>query len=273
MIVFDRQLFSALGLLIHLLCLSIAASLSAADESKNADHPKFTPGEEVRVDVKDKNIGGGYFRVYVPIDYNDVHDWPVIFYFHGAGTKPSTKLFRKNTDGKGFIIVGMENVQRIKGQMTRSQYINYLNRELSSVMAVKAYVSKYLKIDEKRLFITGKSMGGWLVSALAERSVKTWAGIAIFCAGRNSIVLRGSKTAMRGKPIYIGTGENDQNRPAAKKAAAYYRRLGAKVTFEVYKNLGHKADAKSKILHDWLLTNSSNKDTKSNQAGKGEKAG
>lgn len=269
----DRKLFSALGMFVYLLCFAILTSLFAADESGNAERPEFTPGEEVCVGVRDKDIGGGYFLVYVPSDYNEVNDWPVIFYFHGAGTKPSTKLFRTNTQGKGFIIVGMENVQRIKGRMTRRKYINYLDRELKSIMAVKAYISRYLKMDEKRLFITGKSMGGWLVSALAERSAKTWAGIAIFCAGRDSIVLRGSKTALRGKPVYISTGENDQNRPAAKKAAGYYRRLGAKVTFEVYKGLGHKADAKSKILHDWLLTSSSNKDTKTNQAGKTNKAG
>jgi len=262
---------SASGVPIYLLCLCINASLFAAGESKNVEQQRFVPGEEVRIDINDSGFGGGHFLVYVPSDYNDKHDWPVIFYYHGAGTKPSTRLFRTNTAGKGFIIIGMENVQRTEGKMTREQYIDYLNRELASILAVKAYVYKNLKVDEKRLFITGKSMGGWLVSAIAESSAKTWAGIAIFCAGRSSIALPGSRTAMRGKPVYIGTGENDQNRPAAQKAAAYYRQLEAKVTFEVYKGLGHKADDKSETLHNWLLTGSSAKDTESNQSDKVDK--
>jgi predicted peptidase len=268
--VFGSKIFSAWGLFIQLFCLCITLSLFAAEEPKDANHPKFTTGQEIRIDVNDRNIGGGYFRVYVPSDYNDKHHWPVIFYFHGAGSKPSTKLFRTNTAGKGFIIVGLENVEQIKGQLTRRQYINYLNRELRNLLAVKRYISKYLKIDRGRLFITGKSMGGWLVSALAERSARNWAGIAIFCAGRNSIVLRGSKTALRDKPIYIGTGENDQNRPAAEKAAAYYRRLGAKVTIDVYPGLGHKADPESKTLYNWLCENSSTEDTEPKKENKGK---
>jgi poly(3-hydroxybutyrate) depolymerase len=259
---------SALGVPIYLLCLCVNTLLFAAEQPKNVSRQRFVAGQEVRIDVNDKRIGGNCFVVYVPSDYNDTRSWPVIFYYHGTGSKPSTKLFRTNTAGKGFIIIGMENVRGVEDKMTREQYIDYLNRELASILAVKAYVSRELKIDEKRLFITGRSMGGWLVSAIAERSAKTWAGIAVFCAERSSIVLPGNKIAMRGKPVYIGTGENDQNRPAALKAAAYYRRLKAKVTFEVYKGLGHKTDDKSVTLHNWLLNSSSTEDKKSNQTDK-----
>jgi predicted esterase len=62
------------------------------------------------------------------------------------------------------------------------------------------------------------------------------------------------KKALRGKAIYIGAGETDPNLESAKKAAAYYEHLGAKVTFEMFKGEGHSFDPSgSEILQKWLL--------------------
>lgn len=268
---FNKRLISVSGLFIGLLCFWIVGLVFAAGKAQKADDPKFVPGTEVRIDVDNKHIGGDHFLVYVPSDYTEKKDWPVIFFYHGASGQPTTWPFRQATGGEGFIIIGMGYVEHGKGKVPRSEYMNYLKRERKSVLEVKRYVSRYLKVDKKRLFITGFSKGGWHTSVMLECSAKVWAGAVIFAAGRSRnaslITTAANKKALRGKPIYIGAGETDQNLPAAKRAVTYYERLGAKVTFEEFKGAGHSFDpSKSEILYNWLLTNSSAEDVKSARA-------
>jgi len=258
---------------ILLFCLCIPVLLFAAEEPKISEAPKFVPGQEVRIDVNDKDMGGYYFLVYVPSDYTDEHDWPAIFFFNGAGLLPSTELFKSITEGKGFIIIGMDYVKTGKGRVTEGQYINNLKRELKSIYKIQKRVSEYFRIDKKRLFLTGFSRGGWRTAALIEHSAKPWAGAAIIAAGRNQASLPPpiSGENLRGKPIYIGAGEEDENMRAAKKAREFYRRRGADVTFEEYKGIGHMFKADSKILHNWLISNSAVEHTESARANKQKK--
>ncbi|UCE99481.1 MAG: dienelactone hydrolase family protein [Planctomycetota bacterium] len=232
--------------------------------------PRFIPGEEVRVDVDNKHVGGDHFLVYVPTSYADDCNWPVIFVYHGMNAQPTTWPFRQATHGKGFIIIGMGYVPQEKGKMTKSQYVNYMGQERRSALEVKRQVSKHLKIDENRLFVGGFSKGGWHGSAMIESSPKVWAGAVIFAAGRsrsvNLISTTAAKGALRDKPIYIGAGEKDANLHSAQKAAQYYKRLGAKVTFEEFKGCGHGFDPTgSDVLYNWLIANSAVEDDKSDE--------
>jgi predicted peptidase len=268
---FNKHLLLASVASVHLFYFCIAGMLFAADKSKKTGDPRFVPGEEVRIDTDNKYIGGDHFLVYVPSDYTDKQDWPVIFYFHGMNGQPNTWLFRQITNGEGFILIGMEYILRGQSKLTKNEYIDYFRRERRSILEVKRYISKYLKIDEKRLFVTGASKGGWHASAILESSAKAWAGAVILAAGRSRnasvITTPYNKRALRGKPIYIGAGEKDGNLASAKKAATYYERLGAEVIFEEYEGAGHAFDhTKPKKLYGWLLANSATDDDKPEQA-------
>ena len=269
--IFNKRFFSASGVIVYLLCLCIVGLLFAADNSKKTDNPNFVPGKDVRVDVNSKLVGIDYFMVYVPTDYTDKQDWPVIFFYHGMGEQPTTGPFKQITGGKGFIIIGMGYVPNSEDKMTQGQYMNYLKRERKSILEVKKYICEHLRIDQKRLFIAGASKGGWHTSIMLESSAKAWAGAVILAAGRSPntrlFTTDVSRMMLRGKPIYIGAGEKDNNLAAAKKAAAYYEKLGAKVTFEEYKGAGHAFDpTKPKELYNWLSANSSVENTQSNKA-------
>jgi predicted esterase len=254
-----------------MLCFSLAGLLFAVSKPEKINDPIFAPGREVRVDTDNEYIGGRHFLVYVPADYTDQRDWPVIFSYHGMNGQPTTWPFRQITNGRGFIIVGMEYIQRGKTKRTKRQYIDYLKRERRSVLEVKEYICEHLKIDEKRLFVTGNSKGGWHTSAMLEISARAWAGAVILAAGRyrsvNVLTSKTNKKALHGKPIYIGAGEKDMNLASAKRATTYYRRRGADVTFEEYKGAGHAFDhTKPKKLYNWLIESSTTGNTESAKA-------
>ena len=252
---FDRR---SVWLFVFFVCIS--GSAFGAGKQKKGEAAKFVPGEEVRVEVDDERIGNDHFMVYVPSDYNDERDWPVIFCYHGQSGQPTTWPMRQAVRGKGFIVIGMGYVPA-KKKMRRGEYMNLLKREKRSVLEAKKYVGEHLKIDEKRLFVSGFSKGWWHSADMVEASAKGWAGAVIFAAGRRGFVQPASKQALRGKPIYIGAGENDVNMKAAKRTAAYYRRLGAEVTFEEFKGEGHSFDPSgSETLYNWLVSNGATSD-------------
>jgi predicted esterase len=57
---------------------------------------------------------------------------------------------------------------------------------------------------------------------------------------------------IRGKPVFIGIGENDTvHSPRAKNAARIYESWGADVTFEEWPGVGHTF-GNSKLLLKWL---------------------
>ena len=258
-------------LLVCLFLFCIVRDVFGAGEEDKVDEVKFSPGVEVSIDEDNERIGGGHFLVYVPSDYTQDKDWPVIFCYHGQSGQPTTWPFRQVTEGKGFIVIGVGYAEGGEGKMTRSQYINYVERERRSILEVLRYVRKRLKVDKERMFVTGYSKGGWHSSLMLESSPRVWAGAVIFAAGRSRYVSLvtspANKKALQRKAIYIGAGETDVNMSAARKATTYYRQLGADVTFEEFKGKGHSFDpTESEILRDWLVTNSSTDDTKSNQA-------
>lgn len=274
-IIFNKRLILLSIVFVCLLFLYIGGLLFAADKSEKTDVPVFTPGSEVRIDIKDKGIGGDHFLVYVPSDYTDKQDWPVIFIFHGMHGQPNTWPFRQITNGEGYILIGMEYILQGQSQLTKKEYVDYFRRERKSILEVKRYIVKHLRIDEKRLFVTGMSKGGWHTSSILESSPKVWAGAVILAAGRshnvNLITNQNNKNSLRDKPIYIGAGEKDGNLDAARKAALYYENLGAKVTLEVYEGAEHAFDHTApKKLYSWLLANSAVGEDESDRADESE---
>jgi len=215
--------------------------------------PELRPGQETRIDAAG---GEGYLVVYVPTDYTPDRRWPVIFCYHGQNGKPTSYPFRHVLGGKGFVIVGMGYAEPGGKARTMSELDRYILREVDCFRKAAAMVGRRLSLDPELFFVGGFSMGGWMSSALGEMAPASWAGVAVLGAGRQRMLLPiKHPRAMRGKPIYIGCGTNDPNFPHAKKAASAYRGVGAKVTFEEYKGLGHQMKNDTKVLPEWLWAN------------------
>ena len=230
-----------------LLALLLCSSLSRPGEPNDGNLPG--PGREVPFVFE-----GDQLVLFVPQDYNDINLAPVIFYYPGQGGTPSTRFFQAVTESKGFIIVGMSYTYEPKAPANQGRYINYLRSETMRMGKIKKHLKKDLglRIDDGKLFIAGISKGGWFTSEVIQLRPQPWAGAVIIAAGRTRGTQYPGVRHLRDKPIYIGAGETDVNRPSAEKARTFYQRAGAVVTFEIYEGLGHDAKPDSVVLRDWL---------------------
>ncbi|MCE5340705.1 MAG: hypothetical protein LLF92_06205 [Planctomycetaceae bacterium] len=224
----------------------IAALGSVCLAEPNAAPDKLEPGKEVRL-----GSIAGEILVYVPTDYNETCNWPVVFYYHGQGQTLSTDWLQTATGRKGFVIVSIEFAPVPSERMTATQYRIYVEQEMKNIGAVRHMLQGKLKIDPKMTILAGVSKGGWLVSSIIDYRPQIGAGALIACAGvRNGIL---QKTfPLTNRYIFIGAGETDQNLNAAKKASTYFQGRGANVVFEAWKGLGHEINPNSQVMQKWF---------------------
>ncbi|HEX4178443.1 MAG TPA: tetratricopeptide repeat protein, partial [Rhizomicrobium sp.] len=244
--------FGTAGLagVVGLVVIACAAAAGAADRpASGGDIPALTqatiePGKVIKID--DPATGGsGNWVLYIPSDYVATRKWPVIFCYHGLGLQPTSWPFQDLTDGKGYIIVGMEYLNRDVGAIDNDKNVANLKR-------IHDALSKKLPLDPKLQFIGGFSQGGWRTTDIGEATLDAWAGLIILGAGRDGNAASGASN-FKGKSIFIAAGENDGNLAAAKSAVTYYQSHGADATQETFAGMGHNVDTKDAPLKKWLL--------------------
>ncbi|UCD52148.1 MAG: hypothetical protein JSW27_05825 [Phycisphaerales bacterium] len=241
------------------LCLGLAAPPLAATTPDTARTPLFEPGQEYHVLTDNRAIGTQSFNLFVPRDYTNDREWPVIFRFKGRGDRYNPIICRSgrsNICDRGAVVVGMGYFPQPKGTVPHAQFRTYIALELKSMQEAKRLIAKYLRVDDERLFISGSSAGGWLATNLLEYRAQVWAGAMVFVAGRHAsaavLTNQASVRAFEGLPVFFGStlpgASHGGNYPWAVKGAALYEQRGAIVTFQIYDDdwLVH-----CPLLRDW----------------------
>ncbi len=227
-----------------IILITVLGSVCIAEPNAASYEP--TPGKEVKL-----TSPAGDILVFVPADYNESCDWPVIFYYHGQGETLSTERLQTATAGQGFVIVSMEFAPMPAEHLNIRQYKTYVEQEMKNLGAVRHMLQSKLRINPKMTVLAGVSRGGWLVSSMIDYRPQIASAALITCAGIKTGMLDTIFT-LKGKAIFIGAGENDQNLSAAQKAAAYFANRGAEVEFECWKGLGHEVNPNSQMMQEWL---------------------
>lgn len=235
---------TALGWVL-LLALTFPAATHAATPSP-VETPDVLAGVKLEAGqtakVMDPATGGkGYWLVYLPQDYVPSRLWPIIYCYHGSNQEPTVWPFKDLTDGKGFIVIGMEYLDRAAGATKE--------KDLPNLRRIHDTLARHVAMHEQVQFIGGFSQGGWSTGKLSELSADTWAGIIITGAGRGSSM---QDPPVKGKAIFIGIGETDPSNAAAKSAADFYKQHGADVTLEEFKGKAHAVDTADVALRQWL---------------------
>lgn len=204
------------------------------------DKATFSPGQETK--IADPATGGvGWYVVYVPKDYTPDRDWPTMICYHGKNNDPKSWPFKELTDGKGYIVIGMEYLDRERPDPVK---------DLENLKRIRTFVGSKLRINSKLLFMGGFSQGGWSTSRFSDAMLDELAGLVILGAGGGP---GANAEKLKGKPVFVGIGETDEFNKNAKDARDAYERKEATVTFEEFKGLGHSVDTNNKPLKDWLV--------------------
>jgi predicted peptidase len=237
------------------LCLALPA-LALADD-KPVDKPRTG-----FVDKTHKNADGttSPYVVFVPKDYDGTKEYPVILFLHGAG---ETKNPKAKKEGKMPVEVGIGPA--IKKREKDFAFITVIPRAENfgwgadgangkRALAMLDEVMKEYKIDAKRQYLTGLSMGGMGTWSIAMAHPDRFAAIVPIC-GRGDT---SKAEKIKDLPIWCFHGDADTSVKVegSRDMIEAIKKAGGKPKYTEYPGVGHNSWDKAYAtdeLYTWLL--------------------
>ncbi|MBQ4154042.1 MAG: phospholipase [Clostridia bacterium] len=200
-----------------------------------------------------KKINFNYLS-YIPKDYSKEKKPPLLIYLHGAGERGEDVNivarygpFKYAQLGDDFPFV------MVAPQCPKDKYWGNYTESLDSFL--DEIIKKY-NIDERRIYLTGNSMGGtgtwhWLMA-----SPHRFAAAAPVCGtGIYWYAIR-----IKSKPVWVFHGDSDTTVPVEESRNMVKRLIdfGGSPIYTEFSGVGHNAwdYAYNKDLYDWFLEHS-----------------
>jgi predicted peptidase len=204
------------------------------------------------------DAGESKYIVFVPADYTGDKEYPVILFLHGAG--------ETGTDGKNQAKVGLGKAIRDRKEkfpfivvFPQSQKRTWQanSPDGKRAVAILDQVAKDYKIDAKRTYLTGLSMGGFGTWSLAAAYPDRWAAIAPICGGGDVK----SVDKIKNLPIWNFHGDADTavNVKLSRAMIDALKKAGAEPRYDEYPGVGHNSWDRAYAtaeLYDWMLKHS-----------------
>ncbi len=176
---------------------------------------------------------------------------PLLLFLHGAGERGSNlALVRKN--GPPLLLEGGVELPFV---VAAPQCPADMWWQLDSLVALLDHLVEQHDIDERRIYVTGLSMGGYGTWALADACPQRFAAIAPVCGPFTYI----DPKRFRNIPVWCFHGAMDDvvSVSDSVKMVRWLRDSGADVRFTVFPDAGHDSWTQAydgTDLYDWLLT-------------------
>lgn len=203
-----------------------------------ADEPQ--PGQQVEMQLElDGGKAVGYL-IYLPEDYQQEGDktWPLMLFLHGRGeSNGPLSLVEKwgpprmaaRGDTLPYILVSP--------QCPRDESWSQEGQQ-AAVVALLDHVTKGLKVDTDKVYLTGLSMGGYGSWRLAADHPERFAAVAPICGGGNPE----DADKLKSLPIWAWHGTEDRAVPferSVQMVEAIRAAGGEKVRFTSLEGIGH----------------------------------
>ncbi|MBM4042568.1 MAG: phospholipase [Planctomycetes bacterium] len=191
------------------------------------------------------------YLLYLPPGYERGRKrWPLLLFLHGAGERGKDPELVKKHGPPRLIAEGHEfpfivvSPQCPKGQSWSTDVLHALLDELGG-----SY-----RVDTRRVYLTGLSMGGYGTWSLACERPERFAAIAPICGGGNRLLAHGLKDV----PVWAFHGAKDEVVPLAEseRMVDAVKGCGGKAKLTVYPEAGHDSwtpTYASPALYKWLL--------------------
>ncbi|MGB9602145.1 MAG: prolyl oligopeptidase family serine peptidase [Verrucomicrobiia bacterium] len=207
----------------------------------------------------EKSVSLGYL-LYLPEDYNvDNKQFPLLVFLHGAGER-----------GNNLDLVEVHGPPKLVKQNKKFPFIIVspqcpANERWNddAVMALIDHIIKNYRVDSRRVYLTGLSMGGYGTWSLAAKYPERFAAVAPICGGGNTIAILLSspqkREAIKTLGIWAFHGAKDPVVPLAEseRMVAAFKRAGCQeVKLTVYPEAQHDSWTETynnNELYDWFL--------------------
>ncbi len=203
---------------------------------------------------KDADGKEGKYVLFVPHDYQGDKPYPLIVSLHGLNSGSN----KRNRAGLGLGPAIMQQEKTFSFiaifPQSKKQTWEADSPDAKRAMQILARVQKTYKVDYKRIYLTGASMGGNGTWDLAAKYPKRWAAIVPICGVGEPSTARKIKDI----PCWCFHGAADKDIPveASRKMIKALRAAGGKPRYTEYPGVDHnswdRAYANPK-LYEWLM--------------------
>lgn len=193
------------------------------------------------------------YLLYLPKNYKQQKSLPLVMFLHGAGERGDNlklvqfhgppKLIKQGHDFP-FIVVSPQ-----------CPADSWWTRELEPLKLLLDNIIKNHKVDKKRIYLTGLSMGGFGTFHLAGLYPKYFAAIAPICGGGHGAFA----AKLKNIPAWVFHGDADDVVPIAEsqRMVKAINRVGGQVKLTTYKGVGHDSWTQTydnPKFYEWLLS-------------------
>ena len=217
------------------------------------------------------------YKISFPDNYDESKQYPLLVFLHGAGERGSDNE-KQLTHGKDFILEYTKKKYPAIAIIPQCPANNYWANVRSHTIAGKRtftfglnddptmpmqtlirLIEDWLssgKIDQKRVYVGGLSMGGMGTLELLWRMPDTFSAAFPICGGGSADK---AGTFAQNTSVWLFHGDNDGIVPPSKSRKIYdiLKELGCDVKYTEYENIGHNAwdyVYKEADLFPWLFS-------------------
>ncbi len=220
------------------------------------------------------------YRLLLPENYNPAKKYPLILFLHGAGERGNDNelqlvhgagLFLRDSIRKNYpaIVVFPQcaassywsNVQFKIDSVTKKRIMQFsVNGEPTIAMKLLIGLLQKLahdhKLDKRRIYVGGLSMGGMGSFELVNRKPKLFAAAFPICGGANPEIAK--KLKQPAWWIFHGLKDDVVNPELSKQMATALKKVNADVKLTLYPDANHNSwdpAFAEKDLFPWLFSN------------------
>ena len=194
------------------------------------------------------------YLVQLPPDYSPGKKLLLVVYLHSGSNRLKSLDILEN-----FGLPGSYNLRKKDNFITLSPLLTKPSDtwviKAAAVLELIKLVKKQYEVDNKRVYITGHSLGSNGSLYVASKSSKLFAGIVVLGAGYSEESL---VPVIITPPIWLIHAENDENVPAsiAKKTAGVLRKINKGFMYSIMPNYNHSQLLElynQDSIYNWLL--------------------
>jgi predicted peptidase len=230
---------------------------------------KIEPGKQLPQKVTVQTDDGGlphditiHYLLFTPSEYKaDGRPWPLLVFLHGLGECGNNELERvkvhgppklvESRDDFPFVLVSPQcppppgGMKDVPTAWKAEQLIQLVD-----------HVANKMNVDQKRVYVTGLSMGGYGTWRLVAAHPERFAAALPICGGGEE---QAWAESLRRVPIWAFHGARDAVVPLSEseKMVDAVRRAGGQVQLTVYPDVEHNSWTQTydnEEVYEWLLS-------------------